>query len=275
MNATVSPSAVIRQLPALVLTHKGLLWSLVQREVTGRYKGSVMGLLWSFINPILMLAVYTFVFSVVFQARWAGGGGSKTEFALVLFAGLMLYNLFAECLTRAPLLITGNVNYVKKVVFPLELLPLVVLGNALFHLAVSFSVWLLFYLVFFGLPPLTLLWLPLLLLPFVCIVLGLSWFLASLGVYVRDVAQVVSIGVLVLMYLSPIFYPVALLPEVFQQAMLLSPITFVVEQARALMIFGEGMHWVGFGLYSLVSVLLMWGGYYWFMLTKKGFADVL
>lgn len=275
MYASPSFLTLPRQLAALVAEHRGLLWSLIRREVTGRYKGSVMGLFWAFVNPILMLAVYTFVFSVVFNARWSGGGDSKTEFALVLFAGLMLYNLFAECLNRAPVLITGNVNYVKKVVFPLELLPLVIMGNALFHFAISFGVWLVFYLVFFGLPPLTIFWLPLLMLPFLLMVMGFSWFLASLGVYVRDVAQVVAIIILVLMYLSPIFYPVAILPEAFQAAMQLSPVTYVIEQARGVMIFGEVPSWLGFCAYSLISLLILWLGYYWFVVTKKGFADVL
>ena len=275
MNAKQNFWSAPSRVPALVLCHKGLLWSLVRREVVGRYKGSVMGLLWSFVNPMLMLAVYTFVFSVVFQARWSTGSDSKTEFALVLFAGLILFNLFAECITRAPSLITANVNYVKKVVFPVEILPLVVLGNALFHFAVSFGVWLLFYLVLFGVPALTLLWLPLVLLPFVVMVMGLSWFLASLGVYVRDVAQVVGIGVMVLMYMSPIFFPVSVLPAAFQPVIQLSPLSFVVEQARAVMIFGEGIYWPGYALYSLVALLVFWLGYSWFAFTKKGFADVI
>lgn len=275
MNAPVSFWSAPLALPALLRRHAGLLGSLVRREVAGRYKGSVMGLLWSFVNPILMLAVYTFVFSVVFQARWSTGSESKTEFALVLFAGLMLFNLFAECITRAPALITANVNYVKKVVFPVEILPLVVLGNALFHFVVSFGVWLLFYLLLFGLPPLTLLWLPLVLLPFVVLIMGLSWFLASLGVYVRDVVQVVGIGVMVLMYLSPIFFPVSVLPAALQPIIQLSPLSFVVEQARAVMIFGEGIYWPGYALYSLVAVAVLWAGFGWFTFTKKGFADVV
>ncbi|WP_319782289.1 ABC transporter permease [Oceanisphaera sp. IT1-181] len=275
MKASSPFSAMHRQLPGLVRSHSGLLWSMIKREVVGRYKGSAMGLFWSFVNPILMLAVYTFVFSVVFQARWSTGTGSKTEFALVLFAGLILFNLFSECVTRAPLLIIGNVNYVKKVVFPVEILPLIVLGNALFHFAVSFGVWLLFYLMFFGLPPLTILLLPVLLVPFIVLVMGISWFLASLGVYVRDVAQVVGIGVMVLMYLSPIFYPISILPEGFQTAMHFSPLSFVIEQARDVMMFNKGINWPAYGLYCLVSLLVCWLGYSWFSFTKKGFADVV
>lgn len=129
-------------------TNWSLIYNLIKREVIGHYRGSVMGLMWSFFNPILMLTVYTFIFSVVFKARWADGTESKTEFALVLFAGLMVYNLFAECLNRAPSPVLGNVNYVRKVVFPLEILPIVNMGSAAFHHLISMFVWLVFYLIF-------------------------------------------------------------------------------------------------------------------------------
>ena len=175
-----------------------------------------MGLLWSFFNPVLMLAVYTFVFSVVFKARWAGGSDSKTEFALVLFAGLLVFNLFAECVNRAPGLILSNVNYVKKVIFPLEILPVVALGSAGFHFLISLVVWSIFYLLFFGIPPATILLLPLILIPLVLITLGISWLLASLGVYLRDVSQIIGVVTTVLMFLSPIFYPIVALPEEYR-----------------------------------------------------------
>lgn len=179
-----SPLALFRTLR----THRDLVKGLVVREVVGRYRGSVMGLLWSFFNPILLLAVYTFVFSYVFKARWSGGDGSKTEFALVLFAGLMVFNMFAECCNRAPTLVTGNVGYVKKVVFPLEILPIVSLGSSLF-LLVSFVVWSVFYMAFVGMPSATLMLMPLAVLPLVLMTLGFSWITAALGVYLRDVAQ--------------------------------------------------------------------------------------
>jgi len=234
-----------------------------------------MGLLWSFFNPVLMLAVYTYVFSVVFKARWGEGTGSKTEFALVLFSGLMVFNLFAECCNRAPSLILGNVGYVKKVVFPLEILPIVALGAALFHLLVSFVVWLLFYVVFVGLPSVTILLFPIVLVPVLLMVLGLSWVLSSLGVYLRDVGQVVAVLVLVLMYLSPIFYPVSIMPESYRTLMELSPITFVVEQARDVMMWRRGIDWSGWGKAMAISIAVALIGFAWFQKTRKGFADVL
>jgi lipopolysaccharide transport system permease protein len=234
-----------------------------------------MGTLWSFFNPVLMLAVYTFVFSVVFKARWAGGGESNTEFALVLFAGLMSFNVFSESLMRAPSLILGNVNYVKKIVFPLEILPLVTLGSATFHFAVSLAVWLVFYLVFFGMPVVTILLLPLALLPLLLISLGACWFLASIGVYLRDVAQIVGALTTVLLFLSPIFYPIDALPHEYQVLMQINPLTSTLEQVRNVMIWGQGLDWLNWMCQSIASLFVAWAGFAWFQKTRKGFADVL
>ena len=165
---------------------RDLIWQMTKREVIGRYRGSVLGLFWSFFNPVLMLIIYTFVFSVVFKARWGTGGESRFEFALILFAGLIVYNLFAECLTRAPALIVGNVNYVKKVVFPLEILPLVVMVAALFHSIVSLSVLLIFFVLASASLHWTIVFAPLVILPLLLTTIGLSWILASLGVFLRD-----------------------------------------------------------------------------------------
>ena len=258
-----------------VARHAQLIAEMTKREVVGRYRGSFMGLLWSFFYPVLMLAVYTFVFSVVFRARWHAGSDSKVEFALALFAGLLFFNLFSECVTRAPSLIVGNVNYVKKVIFPLELLPVVALGSALFHFVVSLGVWLIFYLLFFGAPHPQLALLPLVLLPFLLMTLGLSWLLASLGVYLRDVTQVIGVVVTVLMFLSPLFYPIEALPAAFRPWMALSPLTYVIEQARALMIWGQAMDWPAYGGWLAGSAVFAWLCFAWFQKTRKGFADVL
>lgn len=268
---SISPIALAR----VVMQNRDLLKGLIVREVIGRYRGSVMGLLWSFFNPILMLAVYTFVFSYVFKARWSGGDGSKTEFALILFAGLMVFNMFAECCNRAPLLITSNVGYVKKVVFPLEILPIIALGSSLFHFLVSFIVWLAFYAAFVGVPPLTSALLPLAVLPLILMTLGFSWILASLGVYLRDVAQIIGVVTLVLMYMSPIFYPVSIMPEQYRPLMSISPLTSTVEQARDVLMWGKGLDWSLWAISMLVGVLVAWLGFAWFQKTRRGFADVL
>jgi len=268
-------SVSLRAMLASLVRHRGLVWTMVRREVAGRYRGSVMGLLWSLFNPIFMLTVYTFVFSVVFKARWNVGSDSRTEFALMLFAGLMVFSLFSECLSRAPGLVVGNSNYVKKVIFPLDILPWVALGSAFFHFAVSLAVWLIAFVFIFGWPPLTILLLPLVLLPLVLLTLGLSWLLASLGVFLRDVGQVVAVLIPVLMFMSPIFYPMSALPENFQAYLLLNPLTLIIEQARGVMYLGQLPELRPLAVHGAVSLLIFWLGFAWFQKTRKGFADVL
>ncbi len=260
---------------ASILKHRSLIASLVRREVVGRYRGSAFGLLWSFFNPVFMLLVYTFVFSVVFKARWPGGSESRTEFALVLFAGLIVFNFFAECINRAPSLVLSNVNYVKKVVFPLEILPCVAVGSALFHLGISLAVWMLFYVIFYGVPHATVLLFPVVVLPLAIMILGVSWFLAALGVFLRDVTQFIGILTTVLMFVSPVFYSPSVLPEQYRWFLHLSPLTMMVEQVRGVLFWGHGVDWLGWGLYTAVALIVASLGYAWFQQTRRGFADVL
>jgi lipopolysaccharide transport system permease protein len=255
--------------------HRELIKAAAKREVLGRYRGSAMGLLWSFFNPALMLAVYTFVFSEVFKARWSVGSESKAEFALLLFAGLMVFNLFAECINRAPGIILSNVNYVKKVVFPLEILPFVGLLSSLFHSAISLGVWLLAYLLLFGIPHPTALYLPLILLPLVLFIMGVSWVLASLGVFLRDVNQIIGVITTTLMFLSPIFYPTTSLPEAYRHLLYLNPLTPIIEQARVVLYFGMRPDLVMLAVYWAAASIFAWLGFAWFQKTRKGFADVL
>lgn len=256
--------------------HRDLIMQMTRREVVGRYRGSIMGLAWSFFNPILMLVVYTFVFSVVFKARWGTGvEESQTGFAIVLFVGMIVYGLFAEMVNRAPGLILSNVNYVKKVIFPLEILPVVGMGAALFHTLISLGVLLIAILLANGELAWTAMFFPLVILPLLIATLGIAWFLASLGVFVRDVGQTIGIFTTVMMFISPVFYPVSALPEEFQIWLMLNPLTFVIEQSRAVIIFGKLPAWAGLGIYVAVSLAMAWAGFWWFQKTRKGFADVL
>jgi len=264
-----------KELVASLVHNRGLILAMTKREVIGRYRGSVMGILWSFFNPLFMLAVYTFVFSIIFRARWNTGSDSKTEFALILFAGLIVFNVFAECANRAPTTILANVNYVKKVVFPLEILPWVTLGSVLFHAAVSTLVWLIGYLAFFGLPHSTALLLPIAIIPLLLFTMGISWALASLGVYLRDVSQVVVIVTTVLMFLSPIFYPITAIPERIRPILLLNPLAPSIEQARDLLFFGKMPNLLLWFISLIVAGIVAWLGFAWFQKTRKGFADVL
>lgn len=263
------------EMVASLWRHRSLIHASTRREVLGRYRGSVLGLMWSFFNPLFMLSVYTFVFSEVFRARWSAGSESKTEFALVLFAGLIVFNLFAECINRAPGLILSNPNYVKKVVFPLEILPFVGLLSALYHGLISLCVWLVAYLVLFGVPHATVLLLPLILLPFVLFIMGLSWALASLGVFLRDVSQFIGVVVTTLMFLSPIFYPASALPESYRHILYLNPLTPAIEMTREVLYWGKLPDVALLGIYWLATGVIAWFGFAWFQKTRKGFADVI
>lgn len=270
--APVSLASLVRSMWG----HRELILQMTKRDVIGRYKGSVMGLMWSFANPILLLTMYTLVFSVVFKARWGTGEPeSKAEFAVLLFMGMIVHSLFSETLIRAPSLIMSNVSYVKKIVFPLEILPVVAMGASAFHAMVSVLVlcgalvWL------NGFLPWTAIFLPLVLLPLVVFSLGIAWALASLGVFLRDVAQPIGVVMTILLFASPVFYPVSALPEDLQPWLMLNPLTFIIEQARAVLIYGQFPHASGLIFYSLVSLVLAWLGYAWFQKTRKGFANVL
>ena len=255
--------------------NRELIKASAKREVLGRYRGSFLGLLWSFFNPLFMLAIYTFVFSVVFKARWNVESDSKTEFALVLFAGLIVFNLFSETINRAPSLVLNNPNYVKKVVFPLEILPMITLLSSLFHGMISLGVWLIAYVIFFGVPHATVLYLPLIFLPLLLLILGLSWGLASLGVFLRDVSQFIGTIITVMMFMTPIFYPVTALPEQFRQWIYFNPLTLVVDQARGALYWGKAPDFLMLGVYTLIATIIAWLGFAWFQKTRKGFADVL
>jgi lipopolysaccharide transport system permease protein len=268
----ISLKALIRSL----WNNRQLIMQMTRREVVGRYKGSAIGLLWSFLNPVLMLTVYTFVFSVVFKARWGvGSDESKTQFAVVLFVGMIVHGLFAEVLNRAPFLILSNVNYVKKVIFPLEILPVITMGAALFHSLVSLGVLLIAFVIFNSYLYWTVIFTPLVLLPLIILSLGFAWVLASLGVFIRDVGQTIGIVTTVMMFLSPVFFPVTALPEAYRPLIMANPLTFIIEQAREVLIWGHPPNWTGLGIYTLAATVVAWSGYAWFQKTRKGFADVL
>lgn len=279
-SQTINPHAAPpTSLPALVQSlwhNRALILQMTRREVVGRYQGSVMGMAWSFFNPVFMLTVYTFVFSFVFKARWGlGGDESRTQFAVVLFVGMIVHGLFAEVLNRSPGLILANVNYVKKVVFPLEILPVISMGAALFHGLASLAVLLAAFFLFNGFVHWTVLFAPLVMLPLVMLTLGLAWMFASMGVFLRDVGQTIGIITMVMMFLAPVFYPITALPEKYRPWLMANPLTFIIEQMREVLIWGQMPNWAGLALYTLVATAVAWAGYAWFQKTRKGFSDVL
>jgi lipopolysaccharide transport system permease protein len=269
-----SPISLVRSL----WRHKGLINQMTRRDVIGRYKGSFLGILWSFANPILLLLIYTLVFSVVFKARWGTGmeqPESKSQFAVLLFAGMIVHSLFSETLLRAPTLILNNVSYVKKIVFPLEVLPVVAMGTSLFHAVVSIAVLMFAQGVINGYIPWTTIMLPLILAPMILLSLGIAWILASLGVFLRDVAHPIGLLMTVLLFASPVFYPISALPENIRPWLMLNPLTFIIEQARNVLIFGQPPYFPGLILYTAIALFIAWIGYAWFQKTRKGFANVL
>jgi lipopolysaccharide transport system permease protein len=276
MNPHAAPPINFNSMAQSLWHNRQLILQMTRREVVGRYKGSVMGLLWSFLNPVFMLTVYTFVFSVVFKARWGvDGNDSKTQFAVVLFVGMIVHGLFAEVLNRSPSLILSNVNYVKKVIFPLEILPVITMGAALFHGLVSLAVLLIAFFIFNHYLHWTIIFIPLVLLPLIILTLGCAWILTSLGVFLRDVGQTIGIVTTVMMFLSPVFFPVTSLPEAYRPLIMANPLTFIIEQSREVLIWGHSPNWTGLGIYTLAASAIAWSGYAWFQKTRKGFADVL
>lgn len=269
--------------PLEVLTsgwrNRTLILRLARREIVARYRASMLGLAWSVIVPLMMLGVFTFLFAVVFPAKWPDLPVKGTgQFAMVFFAGLIVFNLFAECINRAPQLMVENVSYIKKVVFPLECLPWVALAVATFNALVSVAALLIGFVLLVGIPPWTTLLWPLVLIPLLLATAGLTWFLSSLGVYVRDIHQFVPVLTTVLLYATPIFYPADMLkgrvPAPLLAILQANPLAAAVEQTRGLLFRSELPHWGLLLLHLLLAWLIAWLGYMWFCKTRKGFADV-
>lgn len=253
-----------------------LVGELVRRDFLGRYKGAYLGFVWALLQPIFMLVLYTLFFTVAFKARWETGGQESTvDFALVFFAGMIVHALLADCLNRAPTIIVGQPNYVKKIVFPLELLPCVVVCTALLQYGISLVLLGIFCWLSGLTPSLQALWVPLATLPLVVFSLGITLLLASLGVFLRDLSQMMSVVTTVLLFLSPVFYPASTLPPRYRVLLWCNPLTYPIEQLRDLLLWGKGMHWGDWCLHLLISVVVCQAGFWWFQKSRRGFADVL
>jgi lipopolysaccharide transport system permease protein len=278
---TGQPSHITQYLNPITLLRglwhqRNLIRQFTQREIQGEYRGSFLGMFWSVAHPLILLGIYTFVFGVIFERRWPGTKtNSLGEFALVLFCGLTIFNIFGESLSRAPRAILKVPNYVKKVVFPLEILPVSLLGTVLFHTVIRLVILLAAAIIIHGSISWTALLLPVVILPMLCLALGLSWFLASLGVFIRDISYTISLIVQVIFYLTPIFYPITAVPKAMRPMLELNPLTPIIDNSRQVLLWGAMPDWGSFGLSLTVSVCLMVLGYAWFMKTKKAFADVL
>ncbi|HSJ97699.1 MAG TPA: ABC transporter permease [Myxococcota bacterium] len=258
------------------IRHRRLIARLTRARIDARYRGSLLGWLWMWVLPLLLLAVYTFVFGEVFRTRWgadlAGGGSS---FALVLFCGLLIFGLFSECLNEAPTLLAAHQPYLKQLLFPSEILAWVVLGTAAVRLAVGLLLLLAVRWLVLGPPPLTVLWLPLACLPVALLALGGTWLISSLGLFVRDIGHGISAFTAALLFLSPVFYPVAHVPEAFGRWYWLNPLTPALESARAALFEGARPEALPLAVSTAVGFAIAWLGYGWFQRAKAGFVDVL
>lgn len=257
------------------------IWSLfiqlTKREVESKYRGAGLGMFWTILTPLMMLGVYTFVFGTVFVSKWAVGGepSSSFQFAVILFSGLIMFQVFADVVSRAPLLILQNSVLVKRVVFPLGLLVPVVLGAALFHAFISFLILLPFIWLLMGKVSLTVFYAPLIMAALSMMVLGIGWFLASLGTFVRDISQMIGAVTTALLFLSPIFFPLSALPEWIRPVIAFNPLSIPVEEMRNAVVFGQEPDFSRLGIYTAAACLVAAGGFAWFRSTRKAFADVL
>ena len=260
----------------VAVRNRSLLWQFVKRNIAARYRGSMLGLVWSFVQPLMMLCVYTFVFNIVLKNKWGiDPEESKGAFAIIMFCGISLYNIFAESVAGSCGVVLSNPNLVKKVIFPLEVLPLAQTFSTFILSAVWFVLLFLGVIFIYGKLSFTMLLLPLVLIPLLLFTQGVSYFVASLGVYVRDTSYVVQVILQILFFMTPIFYPVSAIPPKYRWPLEANPLTILIEQARNVFLYGKLPDWTFLGIAFLISAVVLQLGFVWFSRTKKGFADVL
>jgi lipopolysaccharide transport system permease protein len=253
--------------------YRSLTSELSKREVLGRYRGANFGMLWSLFSPFLMLGVYTFAFGGLMRSRWPEG--QHQSFALILFIGLIIHGFFSECIMRAPTLVVGNANYVKRVIFPLEILPWPMMLSALFHLITNFLVFLVLGAFLNKSVPIQSFLFPVVIAPLVILAVGLSWLFAAIGVYFRDIMQVVNVISAALLFTSSAIMPLQAVPEKYRFVFLGNPLTFIIDQARNVALWGHWPDWSGLLLYTGISLVIAYLSYGFFRMTRRGFADVI
>lgn len=273
ISRTADPRRLLRSL----VRYRELAWQLTRREIAGRYRGSYLGVAWALLNPLASLGVYTFVFSFVFDARWDTSGGETglAGFALILFTGIVTYNVFSETAVNSPYVVTRNANYVTKVVFPLEILPVTLVGAAVAHSFLGMAIIAAARYAVHGSLPESIAYLPVAYLPLVAFAAGIGWTLAALGVFLRDVGHMSGVAVHLLFFLTPILYPVEALPESVRPLMRLNPLANSVEDFRRVLLWDLAPDWGWYAANLTVSVAVMLAGYAFFMSLRRAFADVI
>lgn len=257
-----------------LVEYRRLLGTLVARDLRVKYRDTFIGFWWMLVHPLLMLSTYALVFGVIFGSRWQSKG-TTGDFVLLLFCGLILYGLFSDTISRCTTAIRSQPNFVKKVVFPLEILPIVLLGSALFSALVNFLILLVLALVVnLGIEP-TVVFLPIVVLPLLILLAGIAWGVAALGVFFPDLGQIVNFLTSLLLFLSPVFFPVSAAPRIVQPFLMLNPVTFPIEEARKVVLLGQYPDWGGLAIYLLVACAVAYAGLWVFQRSRSAFADVV
>ena len=268
MSPVLNPLRAINE----IYQFRYLIGQLVKRDVLLRYRGAFFGVLWVFLAPLIMLVVFAYVFGQIFQSRWPATEG-EIPFWLMLYCGLIVFNLFAETVSRSPNAVRSYPSYVKKVIFPLHILPLVPTGAALVHAAFNFGIFVC-ALLWFDALHLEVFLIPVVIIPVLFFATGLSWFLAAWGVFIKDMTQIVPIFVQLMMFLSPVFYPVSAVPAALRPLYQNNPLSVVIEVSRSLVV-GHPVEWSGWLVVLLTSILASMLGYAFFKHSRDEFADVL
>ncbi len=258
-----------------VWCNRNLIIELVKHDFSGKYKGSFGGIAWSFFQPLFLLSVYTTAFGVILQARWETTGAGTASYALLLFSGLIIFNSLSEILRESPGLFFNNANFVKKIFFPLELLPIILTLTATLHFFIGVFVWILGYFLIHGLPKFTIIYFPMIYLCLFPLLLATGWIISSIGVYIRDISQFTSIIIHSLLFLTPIFYSVEVAPPVIQNFLLINPLTFLVQQFRAVLFFGDNPDFFGLFLYFFVASGFAFVSLNIFRRLRPSFADMV
>lgn len=280
---------IVRLLNPVVLarslwTSRELIRQFTIRMVRSQHQGTMLGVVWDVLTPVFILVVYTFIFSTVLKVKWdnlpggspAEGGAEWAQFAVTMFCGMIVFGIFADCATAAPTMIVSRPNYVKKVVFPLEVFPIATLGAALFSALVSTVILIVAAGVAFGMVSKTAWLFPLVLVPTILLTLGVSWFLASLGVFLRDTNQFVNLFVQrLLFFVTPIFYPMDRVPEQFLPILRANPFATLVVEGRKTLLWGQYPDFLALGILTIISLVVCQLGYAWFMKSRRGFGDVI
>lgn len=253
-----------------------LFMQSLRREVSQKYRGSYLGVLWNFILPLIMMVVYSFVFGVVFKAKWdLQISDSNEEFALILFVGITLFNLFSEGINSAPTLVINNSNYVKKVIYPLNLLSVTNVCGSMIQVFFNIIIIIIAKIIIVRRFDFLFLLFPVVVLPHLLCILGFSWIFSAVGVYIRDVKQGASILSLLFGYATPVFFPLSAIPERLQWIMYINPMTIIVENARRVLIYGLLPRWNELAIIYIMSYVIFLSGFYIFKKLKKGFSDVM